>query len=469
MPRYPNGFTLNNPKTVKLLKDDDGGPVGLVGEFDPALLIPVFATDKTSGNVTGMLDPDGGIIHQRSSPVGNVTTIRPFGTQSAAGSSAQREAQMVFQFPARPIAVRLKMSNLEASPPTGITATFSGSTTLGSPAYVLPTGAAWAAQTWAGSTSLAAGPARVSATIAGVDETADFIPVDVPDRTDGGQGFILFVRIHPGTGGFSFGICSNAGTAASLNSEANAGRCGFLLSALRNNTTSTAAGNEANYNTGAIGHNGNSALILSSFVPLHLLEVLFDNGIKWEYAVGDSTCAGSQTTSNIMSCPAVAAAQAGIGFVNDGKSQETSATYSARALAYIEGAKRLPQRVWYPAWSPNDYNTSTPSVTTALMDAAKGRLLAIIDAVARRPEIEVLVVPTPWPWDALNLANDTARLSFRSWLMKLRHPKVRVVDVEPWMSNGASPARWKDGLSPDGLHPGDQAAAVYAIAEASAL
>ncbi|HEV6964624.1 SGNH/GDSL hydrolase family protein [Roseateles sp.] len=406
-----------------------------------------------AGRVIGQQDKPGMIIGtSRTAANASVACFRPFGSQSGAGSSATRETQLLFQFPSRPILVRALMQNIEATPPTNITATFSGSTTLGSPQYVLPTGSAWVPQTWAGSTTLANGPARISSSTPGTDTTADWMTVDAPNRTDGGQGFLLFVRIHPGTGNFSFGSTATGGTAAALNAEANAGRCGYLLSALRNNTTSTGAGNEGNFNSSPIE---GGSLLYSAVAPLHVLEVVFENGMKWSYSVGDSLTAGRSTSSAIMSCFAQGAHLAGLGYINDGLSGQTTAQYLARGLAYLNNAPRLPNRIYYTAWSPNDYNTSSPNVTPALLLAAKGRLMQMLDFVSRHPEVEALDVPTPWPWDALDAANDAGRLSFRTWLLSLSIPKLNVIDVEPSLSNGATPARFRTGMTPDGLHLGD--------------
>lgn len=398
----------------------------------------------------------------------STAVIRPFGTPSAGGGTGQREGQVVLNFASRPVAVRVLMQNLEATPPTNITATFSGSTTLGSPAYVLPTGGTYVAQTWAGATPLANGPNRVSSTAPGLDTTADWMTISVPDRTDGGPGYLLFVRVHPGTGTFSYAGSGGGALGSAVNSEANAGRAGILLSATRNSTTSCAAGNEANYST-AGGIDGGT-LISANLQPMYLLEVLFENGQRWIYGSGDSVTAASQITSGVLSCPAGGAFQAGYAFVNDGLSGQTTAQYLARLLAYLAAnPDRHPTRLHYTAFSPNDYNTASPNVTAALMLAAKGRLMQVLDVVGKSAAIEGIDAPTPWPWNALNAANDAARLSFRSWMLSLKHPKLNVIDVESTLGDGQTPVRWKAGMSVDGLHPVDAGRDAYAALYVASL
>lgn len=396
---------------------------------------------------------------RRLAAAASVAQLRPFGTVTAAGATAQRESQLVYKLPARPRYFRILPQNMEATPPTGITAAVSGSTTIGAPAYVQPEGGTWVQQTWAGATSLANGPTRVSALHPGTDFTADVMQINVPERTDG-DGYLLFVRVHPGTGNFTY--MSQAGTsianAATLKAEANAGRCGYLLSATRNNTTSTAAGSEGNYTAGVADAN---------LAPLYILEVWFDNGMRVLYDTGDSLAAGSGTISGLFSLPVAAAHAAGMAYINDGLSGSTSDAILARTLAFLSAAQRQPGVVYIPAWTPNDYGGGV--VTDAKMNTAKGRFLTALDAANRTSWVERVVTGSAWPWDVLDAANDAKRKEFNVWLLGLQYPKLRTVNLEYILSNGATPARWKAGFSPDGLHNSEQAVAAAQLAFATAL
>lgn len=411
---------------------------------------PITGLDVLDAGSRGVL-ANSGVAKNR----GSVAVIRSFGTPAAGGATGQREGQLVYNFASRPIAYRILIQNLEATPTTNIAATACGSTTLGSPTYVLPTGGTYVPQTWAGSATLANGPARVSATVPGTDATADIMTIGVPDRSDG-AGFLLFVRVHPGTGNFSYCSTSNAVAGTVLNAESNAGRVGALVSSLRNSTTSCGAGNEANFNSAAIDA---GTLVSANLQPLYLLEVWFENGQRFIYGPGDSITAGSQITSGVFSAPARGAYAAGYAFINDGISGQTTAQYLARALGYLANTSRAPTRIHYPAWSPNDYGAGT--VTAALLLAAKGRLMQILDVASKNAMIEGVDVPTPWPWLPLDAPNDALRLSFRTWLLSLKHPKLNVIDVESTLGDGATPVRWKAGYSPDGTHMTDAGAAAY--------
>lgn len=440
---------------VDIFKDSltGGHALPLTQVYNPATGLQGLSTESQQ------VLANSGLVPTRLS----LAVHRCFGTPQAGGGTGQREHQSVLNSASRPIAYRVLMQNLEATPPTNITATACGSTTLGSPTYVLPTGGAYAPQTWAGSATLASGPSRLSATNPGTDNTADLIPINVPDRTDGGSGFLMFVRVNPGTGNFSYSSTSNAVTGVNLNIEANAGRVGPLLSSLRNSTSSCTAGNEALFNSGAIDA---GTLVSANLCPLYQLEVLYETGQRFIYVGGDSIAAGSQTTSGIFSAPMAAAFAAGYAGVNDGISGQTTAQYQPRVLSFLASSPNAPTRVHYPFWTPNDFGGGV--VTAAGLLAAKGRLAAVLIAVGRNPQIEGLDVPTPWPWDALDAANDAVRLQARAWLLGLKHPKLNVIDVEP-LGDGATPVRWKAGYSPDGLHPGPIAAGAYADIAAKSL
>jgi lysophospholipase L1-like esterase len=160
---------------------------------------------------------------------------------------------------------------------------------------------------------------------------------------------------------------------------------------------------------------------------------------------------------NWMAVSALRAANPGlaIGYTNTGISSSDTASFFTRLKKVVAAGYNYDALVYSP-FSPND---PTPSASTInLMQQRLNGALGV-SATTGKPTILWTGIPNDAQnWDA---TADGFRLSFNAGVLGYASA-VPVINMEPVISNGATPARIKSGLTTDGTHPNEAGHAAMA-------
>jgi len=182
--------------------------------------------------------------------------------------------------------------------------------------------------------------------------------------------------------------------------------------------------------------------------------------------IGDSYTEGLTTRADARSWGHIACAQlstAGfpISCFNGGFSGQTSAAYHTRGKTLIEAIK--PEICFIALWSPND-----GSPTTALVDAAWGRAMALAHRVRELGGIPILTGPLP----LIPAAGASSQAARDEMMARLRAAQ----DAQLWVDHGATVG---DGATPvklaaafdsgDGGHPNEAGHAALAAPTVAAI
>lgn len=113
----------------------------------------------------------------------------------------------------------------------------------------------------------------------------------------------------------------------------------------------------------------------------------------------------------------------------------------------------------YCGWSSND---GTPSA--AVQAASRRSLAEFLELCADKRVAVVLRTPVPNTVAGWTLAQDAFRLAIVNEILAMRQSGQSVIDANSVLSDGATPARYKTGLSTDGTHPNPVGTALVAAA-----
>lgn len=146
-------------------------------------------------------------------------------------------------------------------------------------------------------------------------------------------------------------------------------------------------------------------------------------------------------------------------FVNSAISGNTFARFGPRGKAFIDMVK--PDAVLIPCFTPNDAYTNQAEI-----DAQWAKCMDLVAYAQAAGCIPILI--TPLPANSMTLTQDNLRLQNRDRAMA---SGLWVLDVEPIVSNRASPARWQPGMNDNGnaIHYGAAGGTAISIALAALL
>lgn len=372
-----------------------------------------------------------------------------WGAKQSTGSAAVAYTyHQTFTVEATAHAFRFKLLNVNINPMTVSAGAVAVSNKLGSGAErYTPSSGTWVPITWDGATSvtIAAG-----ATDRPTISWSDWIPLTTLDRTDGETLPVVMVRLYLPAGNFSLGNYNFTPWAAT--SGINNGRFLYMY---RN------AGDFASGNFTSMPGVGYTNPLLMGFEYKVRQRAITISGH------GDSITEGAVNAGfgNFgngwlwQSVSALRSANPGavIGYVNNGMSSSTTATFLTRLQDFIAAECHSDIYV-YSAFSPND---GAPSSSTIATEATRlTSALAAIDGTTKPAVLWTPCVNTAAAW---NTTADGYRLAFRDTLLGLGRP---VFDIETAVSDGATPARFTASLTTDGTHPNEAGhAAIAAVAQ----
>lgn len=425
------------------------GPFGAPGTVTIAVTDGVVTYDVTHITAaTSAALAASGVIANRG--MGPSAIIHPIGNLIGGASLATlRTWGLRFTTVSRPIAAKLHFGSIEATPATVVKACIAVSTTIGSPAYQVPTGHVWANFTWAGAATTA-GPTRVSATVPGI-VSSDTVAIGTSNPRSDGPGYMVFLNIVPGAVAetFSYAITNGANsTAADVDTTYSAQLPAGQVFKIRRA--------DGDYGSAATGNSWATNVVTQNSLPLFYLELTLEDGSTTIMGVGDSITAGQGGAGGVASGLDIATALLrsegrDVFQINSGLPGQTTSTFSTLAMALIPILK--PKVAVVSIWSPNDITPATPNVTQASIDnmkrAAINEYKTAMDNGAQR-----VVFKGSTPLNAItDPAMDALRLSLDAWAASQSWDRLSYLDMGAIYSDGGSPARFKTGLSDDGLHP----------------
>lgn len=212
--------------------------------------------------------------------------------------------------------------------------------------------------------------------------------------------------------------------------------------------SSTSGADQTTINQAAFTSAGRTPIIVPAGVKFHYntpgISIM---GIGDSIMGGDSVLTPGSVRRNSYGFKAVRSLQdlgLPFDFNNGGISGNTFAAFSPRGKDMMDFYQ--PQMILIPVFSPNDTYS-----TQANIDAQWQSAMALVDYAVLSGIQPILI--GPMPQNSTTIAQDNFRLQNRSRMIASGFPYL---DVEPIVSDGASPARWIAGLNDNGdpTHPG---------------
>ncbi|QOU72922.1 hypothetical protein JAB4_023750 [Janthinobacterium sp. HH102] len=299
----------------------------------------------------------------------------------------------------------------------------------------------WVASTFAGA---ATGTQKAGAADRPSVTAPDFIPVAAVPRTDGGPGYLLYLRVCVPTGGTLTSSLSINTDLVQLNSLGSG-----MMYSNRAGGDFVSTG-QAAYNPGA--SRGDS--------PIWGVELIVRGQAVSILNAGDSiTRAQASAEFKSQNMFQVAAkrlsmtkASIPISNANCGWSGQKSIQYFARLSDLLAVVR--PTMAVYAPFSPND-DPGTGTLTQPMVDGMRWRVSQFVDVCRAAQIIPVLWTGLP-ALKGWNVASDNRRKAFNAELLSLYGKVAVVTDFDAVLSDGASPAAIIAGMS-DGTHPYDNA------------
>ena len=299
----------------------------------------------------------------------------------------------------------------------------------------------WVAGTYAGA---ATGTQKAGAADRPSVTAPDFIPVAAVPRTDGGPGYLVYLRVCIPTGGTLSASLSSNTDLTQLNNLTS----GMMYSNRAGGDFVTAG--QGTYNPGA--SRGDS--------PIWGVEFITRGPALSSVTAGDSiTRAQASVEFKSQNMFQVAAKRLNmsknnisVSSANCGWSGQKSIQYLARLSDLLAVVR--PTMAVYAPFSPND-DPNTGTLTQAMVDGMRWRVSQFVDLCRAAQIIPVLWtgLPASKGWNA---ASDNRRKAFNAELLSLYGKVAVVADFDAVLSDGASPAAMVAGMS-DGTHPYDNA------------
>lgn len=308
----------------------------------------------------------------------------------------------------------------------------------------------WDAVTWGGAPTVnipSAGGAAAPQVV-----VSDFMPISSVPRADGGARPLLLIRAyHNGAtdGAYTY---ESRNYNASYNAATPDNR-GRLID------TSVFAGD-------AVGTLANAMLIgTKSFLLAPIFR--FRHNTVTVASVGDSISAGTGSAGGLSSwnrraCYDLSTPLAPVIPMNMGYASQPTATYLGAARVILAAAR--PTIAFYFPYSPNDaISTSQRKVMDAM-----ARCADFIDFCNANSIVPIIA--TPVPNNNLTEAEDALRKAIASAVVAMGAARdVVVADFGAVTGDGATPERWRAGLSSDALHPSDAGHEAMAVAAKAAI
>jgi len=257
------------------------------------------------------------------------------------------------------------------------------------------------------------------------------IPCRSVPRTDGGKYPLVHIRTHTVSNLPAYGNMANAGW--------DANNPDWVMEGY-----SQGAGDFCSTNQAAFTSTTRNNILVPAIVKFHYDVVGYTGlGIGDSIMGGDSVLDGAPARMSYGYRAIRKLQDAGLpfDFVNSAVSGNTWAQYAPRGKAAIDLLK--PDFVLIPVFTPND-----PSGTQAQIDTQWRNAMDLAEYAVAANVVPILV--TPFPQNGTTVATDNLRLQNRTRAM---NSGFNYLDVEPLVSDRASPARYISGLNNDVTHP----------------
>lgn len=136
-----------------------------------------------------------------------------------------------------------------------------------------------------------------------------------------------------------------------------------------------------------------------------------------------------------------------IGYVNNGISSSDSSNFVTNVANFMASSAAFDAMVYSP-FTPNDTGPTAAEIN--LMQQRFNSVIASISATGKP-----LIITTPVVNDNYNASQDGFRLGFRTTLLTYTDTLAGVVDWENAIADGATPNRFRSGMTTDLTHPNE--------------
>lgn len=144
-----------------------------------------------------------------------------------------------------------------------------------------------------------------------------------------------------------------------------------------------------------------------------------------------------------------------IGYVNNGVSSSDSSNFVTNVANFMSSGVSFDAAIYSP-FTPNDTGPTASEI--GLMQSRFNSVIGSI-AVTGKP----LIITTPCPNDNYTASQDGWRLTFLATLRTYTDTLAGVIDWESAIADGATPNRYKAGLTTDLTHPNEAGYAAMSV------